>query len=62
MKDTPKMEHHKAMQRALKNRAKKSSVPNPGSYPKSDYRYGMPRAMMNLKKLREKNKIITSLD
>jgi hypothetical protein len=48
----PKKANKKAQQKAL----------NPGSYPKGDYRVGMPRTQMNLQKLRQKNKIITTLD
>ena len=35
---------------------------NPGSYPKGDYRQGMPKKMMNLKSMKQNFKTISSLD
>ena len=70
MKDTKQQEQKKSQQRALKNRMKSSKFSkaysqedtNVGSYPKGDYRQGMPKKMMNLAKMKKQNKIITTLD
>lgn len=42
-------------------KAQKKALMNVGSYPKGDYRQGMPKKQANLKKMK-KNKVISSLD